>query len=211
MAYPPEWRRETDSAELVRLVGEYPFAQLFTAHNGLRSTPTPMLLDCEAGRPARLRGHLNRRNPQVDGLDGAQILAVFSGPSTYVSPNWRTDLARAGTFDYEEVRIEGKASLVSDLAFFTDLIDQLAAQIEPQYSEVGDYPVWQTSMTPEGYVEKLFPHIQAFTIAIEKTDMISKLHQAFSAEDRASIADHLSRSHRSDARAIAKRMRTVRR
>lgn len=209
MTYPPDWRRETDTHEIVKLVRDYPFAHLFTAHNGLRSTRTPMLLDCEAGRPVRLRGHVNRQNPQVAGLEGANILVVFSGPSTYVSPNWRTDLGRAATFDYEEVRIEGTATLVPDLGFFTDLVDQLAAQIEPQYSEIGDYPVWQSSMAPAGYVERLFPHIQAFSIAVENAEMISKLHQPFSSEDRASIADHLSRSHRSDARAIAARMRAL--
>lgn len=189
----------------------HPFAHLFTAHGGLNATRLPFISDVENGRPSRLRAHLNGQNlngqnPQASGLDGAQVLIVFSGPSTYVSPHWRATSTRGGTFDYEEVRIRGRARIVADIDFFRQLIDDLSALIEPQYAEVGDYPVWQTSMAPEGYIERLFPHITPFEVDIEAVETISKLHQQFPAEDRRAIAKHLSRSNREDARVIAEKI-----
>ncbi|MBI1340942.1 hypothetical protein GC169_12145 [bacterium] len=207
MAYPPDWRRVSDPSAATELMRHHPFAHLATAHSGLRSTRIPFIADVEDGKPVRLRAHLNAQNPQVDGLDGQDALVTFAGRATYVSPNWRTDLARAATYDYEEVQVRGVIRVVRDIDFFRQLIDDLSAMIEPQYADVGDYPVWNTSMTPPGYVERLFPAITAFEVVIQSVEMISKLHQHFPEADRRSIADHLARSGREDARAIADKIR----
>lgn len=209
MSYPPEWRRTDKSGDIVDLITRYPFAHLITAEGGLRATRIPFVADCEEGRPVRLRAHLNGHNPQSKIIDSAPLLIVFSGPSTYVSPNWRTNLQKAATFDYQEVRIHGTARVEPGLKFFTQLVDDLAHRIEPQYSEVGDYPVWQSSMTPDGYIERLLPHVTSFTVTIENIEMISKLHQQFPKEDRQSIADHLSRSHRTESKEIAEHIRRL--
>lgn len=209
MPYPPSWRLATNPDAAISLMDAHPFAHLFTAHDGLNATRLPFISDVENGRPCRLRAHLNGQNPQASGLDGAKVLIVFSGPSTYVSPHWRTTSVRGGTFDYEEVRIRGRARVVADIDFFRQLIDDLSALIEPQYAEVGDYPVWQTSMAPEGYIERLFPHVTPFEVNIDAVETISKLHQQFPAEDRRAIAEHLLRSNREDARVIAEKIRKI--
>ena len=207
MSYPPGWRRLAAPAAAADLMRQHPFAHLVTSHAGLQSTRIPFVADMENGEPIRLRAHLNAQNPQAGGLDGQDALITFAGCATYVSPNWRTDLGRAGTYDYEEVKVRGVVRIVDDIDFFRRLIDDLAAMIEPQYAEVGDYPIWQTSMSPPGYIERLFPAITAFEVKIQSVEMISKLHQPFSEADRRSVADHLSRSHREDARVIAAKIR----
>lgn len=207
MAYPPPWRHVTDLALAGRLMRAHPFAHLFTSTGGLRATRAPFLAEYEEERPVRLLAHLNGQNPQVEGLDGAEVLVVFSGPATYVSPHWRANRTRAGTYDYEEVQVRGTARIVAEMGFFRDLIDGLSELIEPQYAEVGDYPVWRTSMAPDGYVERLFPLVTPFVVEIAEVETISKLHQQFPDEDRRSIADHLARSSRDDARTIAARIR----
>lgn len=203
MTYPPSWRLENESGAALEIARAHPFAHLFTAHRGLASTRVPFVVDVENGKPTRLRAHLNGQNPQADGLDGAEVLVVFSGPSTYVSPHWRASKTRAGTFDYQEVRVRGTARLAADIGFFRRLIDDLSSLIEPQYSEIGDYPVWQTPMAPEGYIERLFPSIVPFAVEIASVETVSKLHQHFPEDDRRSIADHLARGHRDGSRAIA--------
>lgn len=205
--YPPSWRVENDAGTATALVQAHPFAHLFTTHGAPRVTRAPFVADIEESRMTRLRAHLNGQNPQAEGLDGASVLIVFSGPSTYVSPHWRTQPTRGGTYDYEEVQVRGVARVVAEKGFFCQLIDDLSALIEPQYAEVGDYPVWRASMAPEGYVDRLFPAVTPFVVEIEEVKMISKLHQPFPVEDRLSIADHLARSHRDDARAIAEKIR----
>lgn len=185
----------------------HPFAHLFTAHHGLRSTRLPFVTDAGGDNPIALRGHLNAKNPQAESIDGASVLLTFSGPATYVSPNWRMQPTRGGTYDYEEVVVRGTARVVAKLEFFRTLIDDLSSLIEPQYAEVGDYPVWQTSMAPEGYLERLFPLVTPLRIEIEDIESISKMHQNFTDDDRRSVAEHLSRSSREDARAIADKIR----
>ena len=207
MTYPPNWRRANDPAEAAQLMREHPFAHFVTCHSGLRSTRIPVIADHEDGRAVRLRAHLNAQNPQVQDLDGQQVLVSFAGCASYVSPNWRTDLGRAATYDYEEVQVRGVVRCSGDIGFFRSLIDDLAAMIEPQYAEVGDYPLWHTAMSPPGYVERLFPAITAFEVEVQSVQMISKLHQTFSTEDRRSVSDHLARSHRADARTLAAKMR----
>lgn len=207
MAYPPLPYRVADPAEAVRLMRAHPFAHLFTAQGALRATRLPIVVDCDEGRPIRLRGHLDARNPQCSGLDGAAVLVAFSGPAAYVSPHWRADKSKGGTYDYEEVQVHGVARVQHDLAFFFQLIDDLSTLIEPQHPEIGDYPLWQTSMSPAGHIERQFPLIRALVVEIETLETRAKLHQDFPEADRRSVAEHLSRSHRDEVRAVARRIR----
>lgn len=207
MTYPPAWRQETDHARAVQLMMSHPFAHMITSHHGLNATRVPFVTDMIGSEPTAIRGHLNRQNPQTQGLDGADVLVVFSGPSTYVSPHWRIDKGRGGTYDFEEVTIRGTARVVEGLDTFRTLIDDLSSLIEPQYAAAGDYPIWQTSMAPAGYIESLLPNIVQFEIEVTSCEMISKLHQQFPREDRQSIAEHLDRCGRDDSTAIASRIR----
>ena len=209
MTYPPPTRRVDDPAAALALIDAHPFAHVFTAHAGLAVTRIPFVADRDDDRPVRLRGHVNAQNPQASGLDGAAALVAFSGPAAYVSPNWRADKGRAGTYDYEAAHVRGVVRVVADLGFFRTLIDDLSARIEPTHAEVGDYPVWTTAMAPPGYIERLFPHVVPFVIEIEHVETIAKLHQGYSDADRRSVADHLARSHRQDSRAIGEKIRAL--
>jgi transcriptional regulator len=209
MSYPPEWRIADARHDAPALLHAHPFALLVSAHGGLHATRIPFAADYDNGRLVQLRGHLNAQNPQVQGLDGQEVLVVFDGPATYVSANWRTECSRAGTYDYEQVKVRGTVRVHDDIDEFRRLIDDLAAAIEPQYADVGDYPVWQTRMAPEGYVERLYPQITLFRIEVASVEMVSKLHQDFPEADRRSVAEHLERSNRDDARAIAARIRAL--
>lgn len=207
MAYPPLWRKNTDVEAAVALMQDRPFGQLITAQGPIRATRIPFMVDLVKTEPKRLRAHLNAHNPQTESLDGAEVLVTFSGPSTYVSPYWRVKPERGGTFDYEEVQVRGTIRVNDDIDFFRKLINDLSAMIEPQYAEVGEYPVWQVDHAPAGYVEDRFPMVTGFEIDIASIEMVSKLHQSFSEDDRRSIAEHLDRCDRDEARAIGGKIR----
>jgi transcriptional regulator len=203
MTYPPLPYRVNDPQRAVQLVRDYPFAHLFTAHGDLRATRIPFVADIEDGHPVRLRSHLDALNPQALDLDGAAVLVAFSGPAAYVSPHWRADKTKGGTYDYEEVQVRGTARIVRDLEFFKQLINDLSALIEPQHAEIGEYPVWQTSMAPPGHIERQVKWVTPFVVDIQALQVTAKLHQQFPEADRRSVSDHLSRSNRDEVRAIA--------
>ena len=207
MSYPPAWRREYAPEAAIALIREFPFANFVTSHSGLHSTRIPFVLDTNGDWLVKFRGHLHGQNPQVADLDGRDVLITFSGRSSYISPHWRTNCDRAGTIDYEEVQVRGRVAFRPEIAFFVDLVNDLAALHEPHFTELGDYPTWHSSMAPSGYIERLFPAICAFEVEPSSVDMTSKLHQSFPDADRRSIADHLERSSREDARAIAAKIR----
>jgi transcriptional regulator len=204
MTYPPTAYRVTDLSAAIALARAHPFAHVFTATTGLHATRLPVLID---ERAVQLRGHFDARNPQVAGLDGAAMLVTFSGPAAYVSPHWRADKTKGGTYDYEEVQVAGRARVVRDLAFFETLVDDLSALIEPHHAEIGDYPVWHTAMAPPGHLERQLGRVVLFVVEIERIQMIAKFHQDFPEADRRSVAEHLSRSHRDEVRAVAARIR----
>jgi transcriptional regulator len=190
-------------------MGAYPFAHLFTTHDGLRATRIPFIADCENGRAVRLRAHLDAGNPQAQGIDGASVLVVFSGPAAYVSPHWRADKTKGGTYDYQEVQVRGTARVVNEIGFFRQLIDDLSLLIEPQHAEISDYPVWQTPMAPDGHIARQLPDVTPFVVEIAALETIFKLHQNFPEADRRSVAAHLSRSHRDEVRAVAEEIRRL--
>lgn len=207
MTYPPEKHQERDLEIITGVMRAHPFAHFFTSVDGgegpgPRVTRLPFALDVDAGgAPAVLRAHLNRRNPQMDGLDGADALVAFSGPHSFVSPNWRTNRKRAGTWDYQAVHVWGRVRVREERAFFAALIDDLAAPAEAAHRGVSDAPPWAMADADPDYVDRLFPHLAPFEVVVTKVEAISKLHQDFPEADALSVADHLDRSPDADARA----------
>jgi transcriptional regulator len=205
--YPPAAYRVTDPAVAFALMRAHPFAHVITAHAGLRVTRLPMLADVEHGRVTTLRGHFDARNPQAEGLQGTSMVVSFSGPAAYVSPHWRMDKSRGGTYDYEEVQVRGKVRVMQEAGFFTQLIDDLSALIEPQHAEISDQPVWRTSMAKSGHIDRQLSLVVPFIVDVESVEAVAKLHQGFSPADRRSVAEHLARSHRDEVRAIGAKIR----
>ncbi|MFT3706926.1 MAG: FMN-binding negative transcriptional regulator [Archangium sp.] len=203
MEYPPREYLVQDPAVGLELIRTRPFAHVITSHGGLRSTRVPVLADSENGRIVRLRAHFDARNPQAKNLEGQPVLVSFSGPAAYVSPNWRADKTKGGTYDYQEVQVRGRARVMSDGGFFRQLVDDLSQSIEPQHSEIADFPVWRALHAPPGHIERQSQYVVAFVIEVESVETIAKLHQGLSEADRRSVIAHLARSRRDDVRAIA--------
>ena len=66
------------------IVRAHPFATIVTAN--LRATHMPCLVN-EASEGLEILSHVARADPAADDLDGP-ILAIFQGPSGYVSASW---------------------------------------------------------------------------------------------------------------------------
>lgn len=203
MTYPPPPHREQDPGKIAALMKAYPFAHFFTGAEGMRVTRIPFAADFEDGVLKRLRAHLNGQNPQGAALDGAEALVAFSGPDSYVSPNWRTASDRGATWDYTAVHVWGRARVRTDRAFFDQLIGDLASAAEARHAGLSDKPQWSMKNVTEDYVERLRPKLCAFEIAVSRIEGIAKLHQNFPEADARSVAAHLARSANEGSRAVA--------
>jgi len=204
MVYPPLPHTERDFNQMHKLVRTFPFAHFFTSGSaGHAVTRLPFIVDVEEEEFKTLRAHCNRQNPQNQDLDGTQTLVAFSGPQSYVSPNWRHNKGRGGTWDYSAVHIWGTVRLCPDKEFFEKLINDLSKLVEPTFSDISTTPTWSTKDAPEGYIDRLHPHLTAFKIEVTKIQAISKHHQDFPNEDAAKVAEYLSRSKKTDSQLVA--------
>ncbi len=208
MAYPPRPHQEHDPAVMLALMKARPFAHLFTSRDGKHLvTRLPFAIDVTDGKRTTLRAHMNANNPQTAHLDGADVLVAFSGPDSYVSPNWRTKADHGATWDYTAVNVFGRAVIRPEREFFNTLIIDLAAAVEPNFKGVTDKPDWSLKDAPEGYVDALFPKLVSFEIAVTRVEGVSKLHQDFPAEDAQSVATHLEKSAHPESHEVAKLIR----
>src|SRR3954463_2154430 len=83
---------------------------------GLQATHLPFIFDATRGAHGTLLGHMARANEQWRDLEAAQdVLVVFTGPHTYVSPTWyRTAPPHVPTWNYVAVHAHGRAKLMGD-------------------------------------------------------------------------------------------------
>lgn len=204
MAYPLRPHQEQRIDVMTSLMRARPFAHLFTSQDGQHCvTRLPFMLDAEGDTPKVLRAHMNAQNPQAAQLGGAPALVAFSGPDNYVSPNWRTKSDRGATWDYTAVHVWGQVTIRPEREFFEQLITDLAAAAEPQFEGVSDKPDWSLANVTPDYIDRLFPQLISFEIAIDDVKGISKLHQDFPKEDALSVAAHLEKIEGDDSSEIA--------
>lgn len=203
MVYPPKWRQEHDPAKVEGLIRAFPFAHFFTSTEGAQCvTRLPFAVDVEEGEVRRLRAHMNAQNPQSSLLDNSDALIAFSGPDTYVSPNWRTVQDRGATWDYTAVHVWGAVRVRDDREFFDRLITDLAAASEVRFEGVSEKPNWSLKDVTEEYIESRRPNICAFEVEVSRIEAIAKLHQNFPEADARSVARHLSKSDNEKSRDV---------
>ena len=87
--YTPASFAETDQSKLQDLIENQSFATLVSVGECEPiASHLPLLLDRQTEPHGRLVGHMARANPQWKSADGQPVLAIFTGPHTYISPTW---------------------------------------------------------------------------------------------------------------------------
>ena len=130
MAYIPDAFAEFDRAALRALVTAHNFGLLIASDNtGMQVVHLPFLLDPERGHHGHLRCHVARANPIWRIVDTARLLAVFTGPHAYISPNWYRTPDLVPTWNYAAVYADGRGRVMDEPELDAALYD-LAAQEE---------------------------------------------------------------------------------
>ena len=200
--YLPKHFNETDQARIEALIRDFGFATLITATpDGALVTHAPIQLDSARNV---LVGHIARANLHSAALqDGAQLLAVFHGPHSYISPTWYIDenekVPNVPTWNYAAVHVTGTVTRIDEDAAKWKILAELAAQYEGDSANAWD---------PRGlaaHVSKLSA-IVGFEIAITSIEAKLKLSQNRSVQDQENVIAKLKASDASEVRATAKMM-----
>src|SRR6266571_1097663 len=188
--YMPTLHREEDLATLHTLMRNYSFATLVTQHDGVPfATHVPLILEANEGPYGTLYGHIARANPQWrDFHETQQVLVIFQGPHTYVSPSWYEVELSVPTWNYTAVHAYGAPHLVTDYDAFYALLDTLVRTHESQFARP-----WLFQL-PEDYVHKMMLGIVAFAIPITRLGGKFKLSQNRSLTDQQYVAATLQQS-----------------
>ena len=125
--YNPASFAQHDVSKLHAFLRRHSFATLVSSgEGGLVASHLPLLLDPRAGRLGHLLGHMARANPQWRQVEG-EVLAIFQGPHTYISPSWYEEPGMVPTWNYVAVHAYGTLQLVDRRGELLDILRHAVA------------------------------------------------------------------------------------
>jgi transcriptional regulator len=193
--------KEKDIAVVMQFIRQNPFAVLTgcDANNQPVATQVPLLLEEKDGM-LFLYGHVQRKTDHHIAFEqNPVVLALFTGPHTYVSASWYTNQQSASTWNYITVHAKGVLKFLDDKALLA-ILSKTTAHFESNE----DSPSLVKKM-PEEYVSKMMKAIIAFEMEITQLDNVFKLSQNREKESYDNIHAHL-KEQGGDAAAIAEEM-----
>ncbi len=200
--YVPDHFAENDSAKLYDAMERYSFATLISqTANGLEASHLPLLLDRANGAHGTLVGHMARANLQWQSAAGQEVLAIFSGPHAYISPQWYEATQVVPTWNYVAIHAYGRLELIDDEAEVLQLLDRTVQTFEAPQPRP-----WRMN-EPAEFVERLAKQIVAFRIPITRLEGKWKLNQNRPADQRQRVIEQLNRQGDENATEIANLMR----
>jgi transcriptional regulator len=199
--YIPTAFHETDQAKLHKFIASHSFGLLVSTRDGEPfASHLPFLLEQNAGPHGTLVGHMARANPHWQGLDGQDVLAVFSGPHAYVSPSWYESENVVPTWNYVAVHAYGPCRLVEDPDTLTRILEATVGTYERTMPKP-----WSID-TSANFFQKLARTVVGFRVEIARLEGKWKLNQNHPPERRMRVIRALEQSDDQATREIARLM-----
>ena len=207
--YIPKHFELTDSKIMHDLMRQFSFATIVSVLEGVPfATHMPVVIRPELSKFGTLRTHIARANPQWEsftqesGSSDAEILVIFQGDHTYISPKWYETHPSVPTWNYVTVHAYGRPKIVEESARVRALLDELVGSCE---GEKG----WNSSNLSEKYMDGMMRGIVAFEIEITRLEGKMKLSQNRSEVDRQGVIAALATGASPDDQAIAAKMQLL--
>jgi transcriptional regulator len=194
--------KEKDPAVVLAFMKQHSFAMLMgvDAEQKPVATQIPFLFVEKQGQ-LYLQGHIMKGNDHHKAFEANKnVLAVFTGPHTYVSASWYTNQKQASTWNYMSVHAKGELSFLGDHELLT-MLDATTSYYENDPSSPSLY-----KELPEDYVKRLTGAIVAFEIKVVSLDHVFKLSQNRDKQSFENILDKLQCGD-AEAQAVAAEMR----
>jgi transcriptional regulator len=171
--YIPKHFEEKDLAEAEKLIHEFGFGILVSVKDRLPvASHIPMELEKNETGDWILKGHISRGNVVSKSFNsGDEILAIFLGPHSYVSPSWYTE-KNVPTWNYLAVHLYGKARMVEG----EELIEMLR-KIMARYETAHAQNPLKYDEVPDSVLIPDLRGLIGFEIKVERIQAASKLSQ----------------------------------
>jgi len=194
--YPPLRYIENEPRKIYAIIERFNFATVISAR-GIEDvvvTHVPVTLDRSRGSKGVLFGHMDRRNPHVELIDGRKLTVLFHGPNAYLSPH--VFIANVlPTWNSLNVHVRGMGRVIADR---DELIQGLCGICE------------KTDRAPCAYrldrddprIDELIGGIVGFEIEIEDLVGRFKISQELDQQNRQLAALEMARAATSSQRAL---------
>jgi transcriptional regulator len=191
MYNPPHFRE--DRQEILHdLIRRHSLATLVTlTAEGLNANHLPMILDPEPVPWGTLRGHVARTNPLWrDFRPEVDALAIFQGPSTYITPSWYPSKQETGkvvpTYNYAVVHAHGPLKVVEDPNLLEKHVRALTLQHEASFAEP-----WNVNDAPPDFIRAMLNGIVGIEMPIGRLEGKWKMSQNRAPADRKGVIEAL--------------------
>ena len=196
--YVPGHFSQHDREAALDLIARHEFGLLVA---GTEAAHVPFVLDREQGL---LRCHVARANPIWKLAIGNPVLAVFSGPHCYVSPDWYESGNQVPTWNYTAVHVAGTARELHEAA----LEAHLRALIAQSERHLAPKPAWDLGAVDPKAVATLQRGIVGLEIPLTRIEAKWKLSQNRTEADRRKVVAALRARGGQNNTAIADAMET---
>ncbi len=194
--------KEKDQQVVLDFIHQHPFAFLAGCSEDGKpvATQVPVFIDELEGK-LFLSGHIMKNTDHHKAfLINPNVLAVFSGPHTYVSASWYDKKEQASTWNYMSVHAKGQLKFLDEQA----LLDVLKRTTN--HFENNPYSGANFEDLPEEYVQRLSKAIIAFEVEVQELDNVFKLSQNHNEKTYHNIMEKLN-GHDTDGKRIADEMK----
>jgi transcriptional regulator len=199
--YTPEIYKNENQEAITAFLKENSFGILINQTNGkLWATHIPLELGTNKEGKTILEGHISKENPQWKGFaENDQVLAVFSGPHSYISPSWY-DHENVPTWNYIAVHVYGKIKIIEG-----DAVIESLKKLVDKYEQNSENPVRIEDLSKKTMMQTR--GIVAFEIEIEEIQAQRKMSQNRDDKNYQNIISELEKTNTNQSIAVANEMK----
>ena len=202
--YVPKQFQTNDFAAIKEVMRQNDFALVVSVD---KTTPiaTHMLVELVEDERENLflNAHMARNNPQWKTFDpNTEILTIFEGPHTYISPIWYRVHA-VPTWNYIAVHAYGCPRIIDDHTELYGILQRLIDRHEKTDESAAHYRLQDSSAE---FVENMMKGIVGFQIAVNRLEASFKLSQNRNSEDYERIIVELRKRSDENSHAVADAM-----
>ena len=200
--FTPKIYQNNDLASIHEFIRKNGFGILISQAEGkIWATHIPLVLSPDG---SKLSGHISKANKQWKDFESeSEVLAIFSGPHTYISSSWY-DHQNVPTWNYQAAHVYGTVRIIENDELYESL-DQLVTK----YEQASENPVSLETMTPD-YVRREMKGIVGFEVAITRIESTNKLSQNRDDKNHERIVNELEKRGDTGSKEIAGLMKANR-
>jgi len=200
--YIPKYYREEDRETILAFLQQnnFPAIVSFDGEKPIATHAVVEVTEDENGKMS-IYSHISRANPQWKTFGSQEIMLIFQGTHTYISPTWYNHV-NVPTWNYMMIHVYGKVRLLQGEELF-ELLSRLVRNHEANSQ-------YRLESLPQDFVQKEIKGVVGFAIDVTRIDAGYKLSQNRNDEDHENIVRELDKRGDPDSAKVAMAMRGIR-